>query len=121
MFYGFINSIFVVLSEYSRIFNFYQKFAEISCLEVGNFGIPSLFLYIPFTFSFTFTMEKPRISKIASFKARFHRRIFVGIQKFKIFLKVFQIYFLKRLETLLRGSCDDMFPLLEVSSKGVHR
>ena len=46
--------------------------------------------------------------------------IFDENQKFQNFLKVFQIYFLESLETLLRGSCADMFPLNEVSSKGVH-
>ena len=91
-----------------------------SCIQVGNFGIPRLFLVNPFTLPFTFTMEKSRNFKIANFQTRFHWRIFVGFQKFQKFLKVFQIYFLESLETLLRGSCADMFPLNEVFSKGVH-
>ena len=46
--------------------------------------------------------------------------IFDENQKFQNFLKVFQIYFLESLGTLLRGVSDDMFSLREVSSKGVH-
>ena len=44
VFPGFLETIFVEFSESSTIFNFHQKFAEISCLEVRNVGIPSLFL-----------------------------------------------------------------------------